>query len=313
MLCRNCNHNLSGEEDFCPHCGVPQKLTDVSISDVENINKEKTESNSIKKQDHSIFQNEPVYIYTDPPKEKDNKKSKVAIAFISLFIVTLLIIGVLTLGEYFQLTPAFSDLFQSEPSTTEPLSLETVVSDEYDNSLGLVPPDINFKSTLCTVMSEEGLSLRKGPDNRYAAIYTVPYGTNLQIIGKSLHNNLWGYVYIPSVDLYGWLLCSYLTEQSELNEPEITSQSQKESENKCTDPSDESPQNMSNYYATVTAEKGIYLRVGPGINYEAIHIVPGGEIVTVLSNVTENESWLYVSIGDKKGYINKAYIKENSL
>ncbi len=311
MLCRNCNHILSGEEDFCPHCGVPQKLTDVSSSTTEKDKEE--DYTTHKEQKSSIFQSEPVYIYTDPPKEKERKKTKAAIAFVSLFIVTLLIIGVLTLGEYFQLTPAFSDLFQAGTSQADTSSPEVLVSEEYDNSLGTVVPDINFKSTLCTVMSEKGLTLRKGPDNTYAAIDTVPYGTRLQVIGKSLSNDLWGYVYIPSLDLYGWLLCSYLTESSELIEPETTVPPEKETEKQSKDTADEKPRETAHYYATVTAEKGLYLRVGPGMNYEAISVVPKGKIVTVLESCKENSSWLYVSIDNITGYMNKAYLTEKSV
>ena len=312
MLCRNCNQNLTGEEDFCPHCGVPQKLTDVSSSTDENITEEKNDPPIIKKQESTFFQTEPVYIYTDPPKEKEAKKSKAAIAFVSLFVVTLLIIGVFTLGEYFQLTPAFSDLFQSQTSATQVSSPELTFSEEYADSLGIIPPDINFKSYMCTVMSEEGLSLRKGPGNTYASIETVPYNTHLQVIGKSLQNNLWGYVYIPSSDLYGWLLCSYLTEYSQISEPDITTTNETEVEPEPTDTektsADEKPEKTAVYSATVTAEKGLYLRSGPGTNYEAISVVPGGEVVTVLGSTDENESWLYVSIGNQKGYMNKAYL-----
>lgn len=312
MLCRNCNHNLSGEEDFCPHCGIPQKLTDVSSSSQEKSQEE--DQLSSKEQKSSIFQSEPVYIYTDPPKEKEGKRTKATVAFVSLFILTLLIIGVLTLGEYFKLTPAFSDLFQTPPSQEDTTAPEITVSDEYDSSIGTLAPDINFKSTLCTVISEKGLVLRKGPDNTYAAIDTIPYGTRLQVIGKSISNNLWGYVYIPSLDLYGWLLCSYLTESSELTDPETTVATTKnESETQSKASEDEKPKKTANYYATVTAEKGLYLRIGPGVNYEAISVIPHGKTVTVIEACKEDSSWLLVSIDDVTGYMNKAYLTEKSV
>lgn len=312
MLCRNCNHNLSGEEDFCPHCGVPQKLTDVSSSTAEKSQEEERLPSG--EQKSSIFQTEPVYIYTDPPKEKEKKKPKAAVAFVSLFIVTLLIIGVLTLGEYFQLTPAFSELFQlsaSQPETTAP---EVVVSDEYDSSLGTVAPDINFRSALCTVTSEKGLPLRKGPDNAYAVIDAIAYGTNLQVIGKSLDNDLWGYVYIPSMDIYGWLLCSYLAEASALSAPETTKTTTEEKPVTQSKPvSDKTPEETAQYFATVTAEKGLYLRIGPGVNYEAISVIPHGKTVTVIKKHKEDSSWLLVSVDDVTGYMNKAYLTEKSV
>ena len=232
MLCRNCNNNLSDEEDFCPRCGISQKITDVSSATEKKATEEKPELN-----DSAFFQTEPVCIYTDAPKE--HKKSKAPFIFISVFIITLLIIGTVTLIDYFQLTPAFSDLFQApaptETSTTENLTL----SQDFDSSIGTIAPDINFRSTTCTVSSEKGLTLRKGPDNNYAEISHIPFDTHLQIIGKSLQNDLWGYVYIPSLDLYGWLLCSYLTDLSALEEPGTTVQPEEETPLVKESPSDE--------------------------------------------------------------------------
>ncbi len=303
MLCRNCNNNLSGEEDFCPHCGIPQKITDVSSIPEKKATEEKPCLN-----DSTFFQTEPVCIYTDPPKE--HKKSKAPFIFISVFIITLLIIGTVTLIDYFQLTPAFSDLFQSLAPTETPTTENLTLSQDFDSSIGTIAPDINFKSTPCTVSSEKGLTLRKGPDNNYAEISHIPFNTHLQIIGKSLQNDLWGYVYIPSLDLYGWLLCSYITEYSKAD---ITDTTHKE---QTTSPSEIQPETSAEktslYYATVTAEEGLYLRVGPGTDYEAIFIAPCGETVSVLDHA-ETDGWLYVCINNKTGYMNKAYLSEAPL
>ena len=105
MLCRNCNNKLSGEEDFCPHCGVPQKLTDILSSSDKNAPEVKNQN-----QDSPIFQTEPVCIYTDPPKE--SKRSKAPFIFISVFIITLLIIGPLQLRNIFSLLPLFQIYFR---------------------------------------------------------------------------------------------------------------------------------------------------------------------------------------------------------
>lgn len=203
MQCRNCKNTLSGDEDFCPRCGIPQKLTDISSHTSSNANKPDSEEKS------SIFQNEPVYIYTDPPKEATPKKSKAATVFISLFIITLLIIGAVTLSDYFGLVPAISELLVTENVTTpeEDLSREDAIT-----TLGVISPDINLRVSVYTVSAQGGLPLRKGPDNGYALIDTVSYGTDVQLIGKALQNNIWGYVYIPALDRYGWLMCSYLSD-----------------------------------------------------------------------------------------------------
>ena len=215
MTCKNCNNTLTGTEDFCPFCGVSQKSAEIKAIPTEE------KSVPPKASENSIFQSEPVYIYAEPPKDKKDTKTKVATILVSLFLLTVLTIGGLSLARYFNLTPAFSSLLGTLPSQ-ESTSPQNTSEAEFDSSLGLVTPDINFKSTLCTVMSEKGLALRKGPDNAYAQIDTLSDGTVLQVTGKSLQNDLWVYVYVPSLDLYGWVLASYITDSSAIKEPDTT-------------------------------------------------------------------------------------------
>ena len=211
MQCRNCKNTLSGDEAFCPYCGTQQKLIDSDVS-VNNTAEEQKHPN----EKSSIFHSEPVYIYSDPPEEASPKKSKAAAVFVSLFIITLLIIGAVTLGDYFNLVPALSDILISN-DTTESFDEEPSY-ESADTTLGVIVPDINLKSRIYTVSSQEGLPLRKGPDNSFAVIDNVSYGTDVQLIGRTLQNNIWGYVYIPSLDYYGWLTCSYLTDNSQIEE-----------------------------------------------------------------------------------------------
>lgn len=215
MTCRNCNNTLVGTEDFCPYCGTSQKEVEIKAVPAEEKN------DSSKVPEGSIFQSEPVYIYADSPKEKKDSKTRVATVMVSLFFMTLLVIGGLSLARYFNLTPAFSSLLSTLPSQ-ESTSPESTSEAEFDSSLGLVPPDINFKSTLCTATSEKGLPMRKGPDNTYAQIDTLANGTLLQVTGKCLQNDLWVYVYVPSLDLYGWVQASYITDSSAIKEPDTS-------------------------------------------------------------------------------------------
>lgn len=234
MNCKNCNNTLAGTEDYCPYCGTPQKFPDLNIQTSEDRGKDKIPQP--KNTENPIFQSEPVYIYTEPPKEKKDSKTKIAVSMVSIFLISLLLIGVFSLAQYFNLTPAFSSLLSTLPSEepdTKPL--ETTTESEFDSSLGLVSPDISFKSTLCTVISENGLPLRKGPDNVYAQIDSISNGTSLQAIGKSLQNNLWVYVYVPSLDLYGWVSGSYISENSALREPDTAESAETTTENDPTE------------------------------------------------------------------------------
>ena len=153
-------------------------------------------------------------------KTKKDSKTKLATILVSIFLLTLLVVGGFSLSQYFSLTPAFSSLFSTLPTeTTITPTLETTTETEFDNTIGLVSPDISFRSTLCIITSDEGLPLRKGPDNAFAQIDFLSKGTSLQAMGKSLHNNLWVYVYVPSSDIYGWVSGSYISQNSALTEP----------------------------------------------------------------------------------------------
>ena len=228
MLCKNCNNNLTGSEDYCPYCGTPQKFPDLKVTPSENKDTDKT---SPAPSESSIFHSEPVYIYADPPQEKKDPKTKLTVVLVSLFLLTLLGVGIFSVSQYFNLTPAFSSLFAVLPtSDSETTILETTTEVEFDSFLGLVSPDINLKSTACTVTSEKGLPLRKGPDNAFAQIDTLSNGTSLQVIGKSLGNNLWVYAYVPSLDLYGWVSGSYICENSALSAPDTAEYTQTQTE-----------------------------------------------------------------------------------
>ncbi len=223
MTCKNCNNTLVGTEDFCPYCGTSQKEVEIKAVPTE----EKIDSS--KKPESSIFQSEPVYIYAEPPKEKKDAKTKVATVLVSVFLLTLLAVGGLSLAQYFNLTPAFSSLFSTLPSQ-ESTSSPNTSEGEFDSDLGLVAPDISFKSTLCTVTSEKGLPLRKGPDNTYAQTELLEVGTSVQVTGKSLQNDVWVYVYVPSLDFYGWISASYISRSSAIKDPDITENTPSEPE-----------------------------------------------------------------------------------
>lgn len=288
MNCHNCKNPLRGDEDFCPKCAAPLKFTD-------NDSAQKDQPT----QDNSIFQSEPVYIYPEAPKEKP--KPRFTLVFVSLFIITILGIGAFSLAQYFRQIPVFSQLF-AITETTAPADTTTLLQ-ETDNSIGTILPDINIKTVSYTVTAERGLSLRKGPDNAYATICNLTYGTSLHLVGKGLTSDLWVYVYVPDEDVYGWVAASYITESSMLTQSE-TEKEQPDPENETTLKAEETALQT----ATITAEKGLYLRQGPGTEYEIIDVISKGEIVTVLQEDSADCQWLYVTVHSQRGYMNKAYL-----
>lgn len=300
MLCRNCNYILNGDEAFCPHCGFSLKA-----QDEKNIHNEKEEQDISNKTNCSIFENEASEQEDILPQK--SKKSKSAANVIALFIFILIVIAAFTAVQYFDLAPAISSLISSAVSsenteTTRRAPLE----EDFDSSTGVISPDINYKPAQYTVSAPKALPLRKGPSESYALVASVSPGTRLQITGGSLENDSFVYVYIPSEDTYGWLNASYLTESSLLQEslsttaePESTTEKEAEKEVKGTV-----------HKARITAEKGLYLRVGPGADFEAVTVIGKDEEVTLIEECASNPSWVYVQFGKYKGYVSKNYISE---
>lgn len=313
MLCRNCNYILSGEEAFCPHCGQ-------AVNTQENENKEAEKDISLnvtelppQKKKPSIFDEESVEI-TSPDDTKESKKSRGAIAVISVFVIILVAVAVFTSLEYFDLVPAIASYISEKASSTDSNAVLTTSSSELSGSEGMVPPEINYKPSLHTVTSQKPLPLRKGPDDAYAPIAYVPHGTRLQIVGGCLSSNSWVYVYIPSEDIYGWLSASYLMQENIPLGSELTSEKQKETAAKEDSTAKETQESTSlaqqKHTAKITAEKGLYLRVGPGVDFEAVTVIGKGEEVTLIEVCESNPAWIYVQFGKDKGYVSRSYISE---
>lgn len=317
MLCRNCNYILSGEEAFCPHCGQAVKTQEnENEAPQKDVTFNITELPSPKKKP-SIFDSESVEISTEEEEKSEGKKNKGAVAVISMFVLILVAVAVFTALQYFDLTPAIASFISEKTSSPDNTALVTTASAELSGSEGMVPPEINYKPAIHSVTSHKPLPLRKGPDDSYAPVGYVSQGTKLQITGGSLISDSWVYVYIPSEDIYGWLSASFLMQESvplsttlpgEVKEEDTT-----ESEN-TTKKSEEkqtiSPQKRT---ARITAEKGLYLRVGPGVDFEAVTVIANGEEVTLIEVCQSNPSWIYVQFGKDKGYVSRNYISAENI
>ncbi len=305
MLCRNCNYILSGNEVFCPHCG--QALKEKEIKTEEDESSVPLSTLPKAKVPSSIFAGE----ITDSEEEvikPVSKRSRGAVSLVGVFVLILVIIAAFTAVQYFDLAPAISSLIASAGASSPLRETTTVPAEsEIDSSIGVIPPEISYKPTGCYVTSVRPLPLRKGPADTYAQISAVPSGTALQITGGSLSGDIFVYVYIPSSDIYGWMSAAYLSENSALDaptlpeKPETTGAENDEEETKPTD---------STYTAKITAEKGLYLRVGPGTEFETVKVIKKGETVTVLEICVSNPEWLYVECENEKGYVNSAFVSK---
>lgn len=282
MLCPNCSFQLTGKENFCPQCAADLSL----IADIPAPKKAQPQKEA------SIFTSEPPDVCRpeEPPKRKSHTA---AIAMITVFVFTVLLVAGLGLGEYFGFLPVFS---QGSLSPTKEESLLTTVKGEYTQDYGSVPPDITFNACRCTVTGKEGLSLRKGPSESYGQIDILPYGCLVQVTGGSSAHGEWVFVICDSAEKKGWVLSSCLTDTEAL---ESSRKAPPEEETACST-------DFRTYDAVVLAEKGLYLRKGPGTEYEIIDIVGNGVRVTVMA---EDSNWLFVSLGGLQGYMKKEYLK----
>ncbi len=315
MLCRNCNYILSGEEAFCPHCGQAVKT--------QESEKEETEKNDVSlnvtklpssKKKSSIFDVESIESPDSEAEKPENRKSKGAVAVISLFVLILVAVAVFTSLEYFDLMPAIASFLSEKPSSPGSTSAVSTTSSQLSGSEGMISPEINYKPSLHTVTLQKPLPLRKGPDDTYAPIDYIPHGTRLQIIGGSLSSDNWVYVYIPSEDIYGWLNASYLMQDNVPLSTTLPSEKQEEQTAKADSTTKENEESASlapqKQTAKITAEKGLYLRVGPGMDFEAVTVIGKGEEVTLIEVCESNPSWVYVQFGKDKGYVSRSYISE---
>lgn len=215
MNCRNCNFELSGSEDYCPRCGVPLKLNEDETKESADIPPEKELPDLKPGAKSTIFDSEPIYIYSSQeapqkPQKKEKKASGITTAFIVLFVLCVFGAGAFVAAEYLGIVPAVS--FDFRGSTTEYQSTgSTQYPVSYNDSDGIVPPDVSYKPSLCFVCTQSGLSLRKGPDDTYAQTDLLSHGVQVQIIGGSITNKDRVYVYVPDSDSYGWLCSSFLT------------------------------------------------------------------------------------------------------
>ena len=313
MLCRNCNYILSGEEAFCPHCGQAVKTQDTEKEAIEksDIVLNVTELPSSKKKS-SIFEEESIENPADEDEKTESKRSKGAVAVISVFVLILVAVAVFTSLEYFDLVPAIASFISEKTSSPDNTPVVTTNSAELSGSEGMVAPEINYKPTLHTVTSQKPLPLRKGPDDTYAPIDYVPHGTRLQITGGCVSSNSWVYVYIPSDDIYGWLNASYLMQVPLSTALPTESREDETTAAEGTTETDEEKASLSPQKRTakITAEKGLYLRVGPGVDFEAVTVIGKDEEVTLIEVCQSNPSWIYVQFGKDKGYVSRSYISE---
>lgn len=222
MICKNCNYILSGKESFCPDCGTP----------CEKDRAYQREQNT----PQVIFSPEkepssPIFASDVPPvPEHTEKKSRAGLYLIIVLCTVILGTVAVSVTDMVDFTPVIASLLSfSEETTTE----EATSPSEYDLLSGIIPPAVNYRTSIAYISGETGQALKKGPDNSYGQIDVLTVGTIIHIVGGEKEKSEWVYVYSPEKDIYGWLSSSYIS--SSLN---IISQEENEVYEEASDASE---------------------------------------------------------------------------
>ncbi len=223
MLCRNCNHILMGNENFCPNCGMVPLPMPPEYEGVPNEAKSSSESTasppqmfkSEKGERLSAAKENPIFtvedMCDDDECEKTQHKGSVAgKIMLTLFFTCAMTAAAFVAADYFNLTESVSGFLSGTSSVTngDIQSAQSVSPD-----IGIIKPEVNYSPCAAYVACAQGLTLRKGPGDGYAPLVLLPLSSQVKIFGGSLTDSNWVYVYCPDINSYGWLNSSYLGTQ----------------------------------------------------------------------------------------------------
>lgn len=236
MICRNCKFSLQGNEKFCPNCGSPLSVdsaekTDRQLSPPPPPDIFFTPVKQEYMQENSIFREASPANHPDPPitDKKSKRSSKAPLVLALVMLLAVLVMGIFAAAEHFNVAPVIMQYLSGTPSKESPDLKESPVEKTTLTDTGIIKPEISYAPTQAFVANKPSLSLRKGPSDSYGLIRTLASGCQLQILGGTVNDDIWVYVYIPYYDSYGWLNSSFVTLYNNLEGPDVTEQTKTES------------------------------------------------------------------------------------
>lgn len=218
MICRNCKFSLQGNENFCPNCGAPlseeeseksaQQITPPPAPEIfftpvrQNI-----------RQENPVFRNDAHTGYADPPLSEKKRRRSPRAPFILLLVmlIAVLVMGIFAAAEHFDVAPVIMQYLSGTPSHNSTQATEPDTEKAQLTDTGIIVPEISYTPTQAFVSNKASLSLRKGPSDSYGLVRSLTSGCQLQILGGTVNDEIWVYVYIPYHDCYGWLNSSFIT------------------------------------------------------------------------------------------------------
>ena len=220
MICRNCSFILQGSEKFCPNCGADcsSKQKTEKTEEIQPPVPPSIFFSAPPQQSQGADTGHRIFAEEEDDREADTKpkKSRTKAVLAALLTAVILIVGGFTAIEYFNLAPAIVNYLEAGATTKESQPDKAINSDkteeEYPSDKGIISPDINYRPTVCYIVSDGSLPLRKGPDESYAPVVYLPSGAQVQALGASAAYESWVYAFFPAEEKYGWISASFLTD-----------------------------------------------------------------------------------------------------
>lgn len=178
-----------------------------------------------------------------------------------------------------------------EKETTTKSTTEKPTEQAADSGEAVVVEPSSYNVDEVPFFPAEGdISIKAGPSSTSADMITHPWGYPVYAYAKE--GNYY-YVHSPYLDYMGWVYANDVEEYVEGTEAESA-----EPEENVTDaPSGEDD---GSYLAIINSAEGLNFRSGPGAEYGAEIVVPGGFYVRVTDYSAENPGWVYVVVEDDR-------------
>lgn len=225
MICRNCKFSLQGSERFCPNCGAPlsedndEKLSrQIAPPPAPEIFFTPVRQNAA---ESGIFREMPAATCPAPQKAEKKRRAKAPIVLALVILLAVLITGAFAAAEHFNVAPVIMQYLNGTPANNNPGASEDTEEKTTLTDTGIIMPEISYTPTQAFVANRPSLSLRKGPSDSYGLIRGLNSGCQVQILGGSVTDEIWVYVYVPFYDCYGWLNSSFVTLYNSLETPEV--------------------------------------------------------------------------------------------
>lgn len=180
----------------------------------------------------------------------------------------------------------------TKESTTKETTTEKTTQEATESGDGTVVEPSEYNLDYVAFFPKDGdISIKTAPSSSAADMASHPYGYPVFAYAKQ-----GDYYYVHSAyhEIIGWVSAKDI-EQYE--EQENTTQAT-EPEQEVTDAPEE--EQTVSYLAMINSAEGLNFRSGPGYDYGADFVIPGGYYVRVTAVSDENPGWVYVTVEDER-------------